>query len=142
MHLAANKDLVRDYLARNNIGDLNGCLALVSDTDFELVCRALPPIGYRLDRANFGRVLRGARDAMRGPLQITIEQMTAEDNRVAVQANSRAELAKGGEYHNTYHFLFTIRGGRIVRIDEYLCSYTMSKLLDPGIWELHQQGGA
>jgi ketosteroid isomerase-like protein len=46
--------------------------------------------------------------------------MTAEGDRVAVEAESRFHTAKGRLYNNRYHFLFVIRDGKIVRFDEYL----------------------
>ena len=46
--------------------------------------------------------------------------MTAEDDRVAVEAESMAKLVNGERYHNRYHFLFVLRDGRIQAVKEYL----------------------
>jgi hypothetical protein len=46
--------------------------------------------------------------------------MTAEDDRVAVEAVSAGETADGKKYSNTYHMLFTLRDGKIVNVREYL----------------------
>jgi hypothetical protein len=46
--------------------------------------------------------------------------MTAEGDRVAVEAESKARLANGTLYHNRYHFLFVVRDGRIQVVKEYL----------------------
>jgi ketosteroid isomerase-like protein len=46
--------------------------------------------------------------------------MTAEGERVAVEAESKAKLANGTLYHNRYHFLFVVRDGRIQAVKEYL----------------------
>ena len=46
--------------------------------------------------------------------------MTAEDDRVAVEAESKAKLVNGTLYHNRYHFLFVVRDGRIHAVKEYL----------------------
>jgi len=49
--------------------------------------------------------------------------MTAEDDRVAVLADSDGELVNGGRYDNTYHFLFQLRGGLITKVWEYGDTY-------------------
>jgi uncharacterized protein len=40
------------------------------------------------------------------PIKMTAGMMTAEEDRVAVEACSYAELKNGRVYQNTYHFLF------------------------------------
>jgi uncharacterized protein len=54
-----------------------------------------------------------------GPL-LTIKAVTAEDDRVALEAESDADLVNGKHYHNYYHFLFVIRDGRVIEAKEYL----------------------
>jgi hypothetical protein len=49
--------------------------------------------------------------------------MTAEDDRVAVLADSDGELVSGGRYDNKYHFLFQLRDGLIARVWEYGDTY-------------------
>jgi hypothetical protein len=49
-----------------------------------------------------------------------IRGITAEGDRVAVEAESRFRTVKGALYNNRYHFLFIIRAGKIVRFNEYL----------------------
>jgi len=55
--------------------------------------------------------------------------MTAEGDKVAVEADSQAELANGIPYANKYHFLVTLRDGLITGIDEYSCTYTVAHSL-------------
>jgi ketosteroid isomerase-like protein len=50
---------------------------------------------------------------------IQIGLMTAEEDRVAVQANGEFVFAEG-VYANSYHYLFEIADGRIVKGYEYL----------------------
>jgi ketosteroid isomerase-like protein len=45
--------------------------------------------------------------------------LTAEGDRVAAEARSFAELKNGKKYANQYHFLFTLRGGRIASVREH-----------------------
>lgn len=46
--------------------------------------------------------------------------ITAEDDRVAIEAETYGELADGRIYTNVYHYLLTFRDGRILRVKEYL----------------------
>jgi hypothetical protein len=56
-------------------------------------------------------------------LRFTPGTMTAEDDRVAVLADSDGELVSGGRYDNKYHFLFQLRDGLISRVWEYGDTY-------------------
>jgi ketosteroid isomerase-like protein len=53
------------------------------------------------------------------PLVFEIDAMTAEEDRVAVEARSRGLRTNGVQYANTYHFLFRLRDGRIVEVREH-----------------------
>jgi ketosteroid isomerase-like protein len=53
-------------------------------------------------------------------IEISLGAMTAEDDRVAVEAESKARLVNGALYHNRYHFLYVVRDGRIHAVKEYL----------------------
>ena len=46
--------------------------------------------------------------------------LTAEGDRVAVEAESYAKMKNGKTYQNTYHFLFIVRDGKIQSVKEYL----------------------
>jgi ketosteroid isomerase-like protein len=56
-------------------------------------------------------------------LRFTPGTMTAEDDRVAVLADSDGELVRGGRYDNKYHFLFQLRDGLISHVREYGDTY-------------------
>ncbi len=47
------------------------------------------------------------------PSVITIHGITAEGDRVAIEAEGRAELKNGKIYANRYHYLFVFRDGKI-----------------------------
>lgn len=131
----SNKQIVREYLEAGNRGEIAALLALLDRERFRLCCHAAAPIGYVLDYGELERMLVRMAEATGGTFTITIDQMTAEDDRVAVQAHSQSTTAVGGTYANEYHFLFTLRNGAIIRLDEYLCSLTLVRNLDPAVWE-------
>jgi uncharacterized protein len=51
---------------------------------------------------------------------MTMKAITAEADRIALEAESDADLVNGKHYHNYYHFLFVIRDGRVTEAREYL----------------------
>ncbi len=53
----------------------------------------------------------------REPLKI--HGITAEGNRLAVEAETYMEMKNGKIYNNSYHFLFLFRDGRIYHAKEY-----------------------
>jgi uncharacterized protein len=59
-------------------------------------------------------------DAQAGPSVLTYRYLTAQDDRVAVVADSTMPLKSGGSYDQTYHWLFRFRDDKIIEILEYL----------------------
>jgi len=54
-----------------------------------------------------------------GGIHFTVENMIAEDDRVAAEVESYAELVSGGVYNNRYHMLFRFDGSQITEVREY-----------------------
>jgi len=72
-----------------------------------------------LTRDEFQHLVVAFHAACTGPVTMTVDGVTAEGDRVAVEAHSEAELVNGASYRNTYHFLFQFAEGRIVHVKEY-----------------------
>lgn len=51
-----------------------------------------------------------------GGVTVTFGDITAEDDRVAVEAQTQGTMPDGREYTNMYHYLFTFRYGKIWRV--------------------------
>ena len=58
--------------------------------------------------------------AVGGEHRMDILSMTAEEDRVSVEAISYLELNNSKVYNNKYHFMFRLKDGVIVQIKEYL----------------------
>ena len=71
-------------------------------------------------KAQFTELLQGIGAAMPKGLRLTAKAMTAEGDRVAVEAESYGEHANGKVYNNAYHFLIEVRNGKIQAVREYL----------------------
>ena len=52
-----------------------------------------------------------------------VTSMIAEGNSVAAEAEIKAETAMGTKYENSYHFLFIIEDGKIIKMKEYMDTY-------------------
>jgi ketosteroid isomerase-like protein len=63
----------------------------------------------------FAKMASGFASMFKSPSKITVHGVTAEGDRVAIEAQGHAELTNGMVYRNTYHYLFVFRDGKICR---------------------------
>lgn len=82
------------------------------------VCWWVPGRGT-VSKAEFLAMAEGFRSLLAGPMSLTVKGVTAEGDRVAVEAESYGPLKNGKVYNNTYHFLFQFRDGKICLAKEY-----------------------
>jgi len=72
------------------------------------------------DKASLLSLLPLIFDAQAGPSKLTYREITAQDDRVSVVADSKMPLKTGGIYEQTYHWLFKLRDDKIVEVLEYI----------------------
>jgi ketosteroid isomerase-like protein len=65
-------------------------------------------------------------------LVFSVTGMVAEGDKVAVQAESRGVHVSGQPYHNQYHFLITVRDGRIFESREYMDTEQVTRVICGG----------
>ncbi len=65
-------------------------------------------------------------------IRFSIIGMTAEGERVAVEAESVGAHASGNTYANQYHFLFIFRDGLLVELKEYMDTERVTDVLCGG----------
>jgi ketosteroid isomerase-like protein len=78
------------------------------------------PVTGDMSKTQFLEHLRRFRQAVPNGLQIAVTGVTAEGNRVAIEAESSATLLNGNVMNQVYHFLFEIRGEKVYRAREYI----------------------
>ena len=121
MSIEDNKAVVRSLMQNFTPKDLDKALALLSD-DAVWTLMGLPrrfAYAGAKNKADTSEQLRGFLSLM-AKFSWEPKVMTAEGDRVAVEAVSYGEMPDGKKYSNVYHMLFTVRGGKIVEVHEYL----------------------
>ncbi|MDB6061969.1 MAG: hypothetical protein JWM78_2072 [Verrucomicrobiaceae bacterium] len=124
MSNAQNKQVIEQYFAAIDRGDEQGIRSFLTN-DFKFECMALKPERFHFiwDAEAFAAAPRLMSRFMHKPIKIWIESMTADEDRVAVEAKSHGELKNGKLYENAYHFLFKLRDGKLFSAREYSCSH-------------------
>jgi ketosteroid isomerase-like protein len=122
MSLDANKRLVREFLDHYAHARYDAALAMLApDARWWIPGhpQEFPAAGWA-DKPTVERRLAANLKLLPHGIEISVGDMTAEGERVAVEAESKAKLVNGTLYHNRYHFLFVVRDGRIHAVKEYL----------------------
>jgi ketosteroid isomerase-like protein len=140
MGIEDNRAQVLGFLADWSAGRFEAAFARAADT---LEWRAMfhrqftdtPPRG----RQSFIDTFRRLGSLFQDGMQMHPVSSTAEADRVSVEVLSSGRLSGSGEeYRNTYHFLFTLAGGLIVRVNAYLDTDHAYQVLAkaPGVREI------
>ena len=113
-----NKKVVLSFFENFSAGKTEVALGQMADT------ATWKPETFALagtkTKAQFTELLQGIGAAMPKGLRLTPKAMTAEGDRVAVEAESYGVHANGKVYNNAYHFLIEVRNGKIQAVREYL----------------------
>lgn len=121
MSAEANKQLVRDTWGAVSAGDIEGFMGRLADdvtwTFFgshrfagtfrgkdELVQKLFAPLG----------------EVLADGIKVHIDSLTAEGERVVMEARGEAASKSGQPYNNQYCIVITCRDGRIAAVREYL----------------------
>lgn len=124
MGIEENKAVVRRWFDAVNRGDEAAILATTAE-DFNFMTMACQPawLLYNWNREQFSKVPSTMSTVLKSPIQLEIVDMTAEGDRVAVEAETDSEMLDGRRYNNAYHFVFKLRAGKFIEVREYSCSY-------------------
>ena len=117
-----NKKIVVSFFENFSSGKMEQALAMMSDNATWSVMGK--PDKFALagtkTKAQFTELVKGIGAAMPKGLRVTPKGITAEGDRVALEAESYGETANGKVYNNMYHFLIEVRSGKIQAVREYL----------------------
>lgn len=121
MNSESNKQVVLAAYAALNTGDLAGYYGRMSD-DIEITYFGSHRFSrtYRGKddiRQNFAPPLR---ERLEGLIRLHVQNVTAEGDRVVVEAHGEARTKDGRDYNNCYCIVLELRDEKIVRIREYM----------------------
>ena len=124
----ANKELVREYWRRINELQSSAVLELCTD---DFVFWFPGANGGFQTREQCRTTFDSIFDIFPEGLRFTLYEMTAEGERVALEAESHGVHKSGKPYNNHYHFLFRVRDGKIAEIREYADTQHAAEVLGP-----------
>jgi ketosteroid isomerase-like protein len=116
------KRIASEFFARFNDNDIDGALSMLADDVNWWVAgkpESLPAAGDH-NKEQITGLLHNMAGGLKDGLKMTVKTLIAEGDRVALEAESHGELKNGRIYNNEYHFLLTIREGKIREVKEYL----------------------
>ncbi|MGH7963934.1 MAG: nuclear transport factor 2 family protein [Candidatus Binatia bacterium] len=131
MSAEANKKVVLAFLENLSAGKAQEMFGAMADTLTWWV--AGKPEKFALagtkTKAQMVELLGGLGAKLPKGLKVTPKAMTAEGDRVAVEAESYGEVVGGKVYNNHYHFLFEVRDGKIQAVKEYMDTMHANEVL-------------
>src|ERR1700674_4321295 len=114
-----SKRIVLGFFENLNAGNAAAALEALGDSAAWWIQGNFPLSGTKT-KAQFVELLGQLGAAIDGALAMRVKGVTAEGDRVAVEAESFAKMKSGKTYQNRYHFLCEVRGGKIQAGREYL----------------------
>ena len=126
-----NRELVRRFFAALNAGDTTALVDAYAD-DGEVWTSGRTLISGTFPKERVRESAGGIFEAFPHGIEFTIHAMTAEGERVAVEAESRGVHRSGRLYNNLYHFLFRFRDGKLVNLREYMDTELVTDVLCGG----------
>lgn len=130
MSAESNKELVRrffQFIGDRNVDALSGLLHEEGTWTFPYRTDCFPLAGTK-DKAGALEILRGFLGAFT-EFRFSIDQLTAEADRVAVDAHSAGIGARGVAYENVYHIHVVIQDGKLHTIRELFDPYQVMTYL-------------
>lgn len=124
--IARNKETLRQFFAVLGTDDIEGIKAFMAD-DLQWIVPQDPsmsPLAGTRTKEQWEALYRGFLTNMPSGARYDIVGITAEGDRVAVEAESHADTPRG-HFSNRYHFLFQLRDGQITLAKEYADSLYM-----------------
>lgn len=123
-----SRKLVLGFFENLDAGNGAAALDALSDSATWWIQGNFPLSGTRT-KAEFAKLLGELGAAIDGGLSLRVKGVTAEGDRVAVEAESFAKMKSGKTYQNRYHFLVEVHDGKIQAVREYLDTIHANEVL-------------
>ena len=126
-----NKELVQAFFTALNKAD-SAALVNAYAEDGRCVTMGNTLISGSYGKEQISQYAVGILQVFPQGIRFTIQAMTAEGERVAVEAESEGMHVSGKLYSNQYHFLFRFREGKVVEFKEYMDTERVTEILCGG----------
>ncbi|WP_158241515.1 nuclear transport factor 2 family protein [Novosphingobium sp. TH158] len=130
---AAARDLAHAFIAAVREGHLPDSLLTDDMTGWITT-------GGTVSRAAYQGMIASLKQMLDGPIEMTVDAITAEDDRVVIEAHSQARLVNGESYANTYVYVLRVRDGRFCSIAEHYNALVAREKLVPLMKQLNSEG--
>lgn len=127
-----NKQIAREFLQASAVHDAERLGALMCEDATYWTIGKPHLFGYAGERGKAEICKYMATPSIfTGGASVSFGAVTAEDDRVAIEAEMRGVTPDGRTYTNVYHYLFTFRDGKILRVKEYLDTQAAAEFFSP-----------
>ncbi len=129
--IATNKEIVTRFFQAISAGDVPAILGFYAEDG---VCQTMGRtlISGRFTKSQIGMAAGRVFEVFPKGVKFEILNMTAEDDRVAVEATSRGDHISGAVYANHYHFLVHLRDGKVTLLQEFMDTELVTDVLCGG----------
>ena len=131
MGVDRNVAVMRRFFDAMNSGDVANIIDSYAD-DGRCVTMGGTLISGSFDKSQIAMAAGRIYEAFPEGVRFVIHAVTAQDDRVAVEASSQGMHVSGREYRNQYHFLAHLRDGKIVSWKEYCDTEAITEVLCGG----------
>ena len=127
-----NKKIARRFVEEVlSTGDVEAARTLYAE-DFEVWTAGTLPFSGSSNKSQALEGMSAVLGLFPKGLTFTVDAMTAEGGRVAIEAHSDGITAAGPRYQQTYHFLMELRDGQITRFKEFMDTELARRVLVEG----------
>ena len=125
-----NKETAKKFLTAMGTGDADTVKSVIT-SDMTIVTTGTSLMSVTHDYNAILGVAGGISAVTKSGIAFTFLNLTAEDDRVAVETEGKSTMLDGTPYNNQYHFLIFFRDGKVCKMREYLDTKLVDAVLVP-----------
>lgn len=126
----ANKETAKKFLSAMGTGDVDTVKSVIT-ADMMIVTTGTSLMSGTLDYNTILAIAGGISAVTKAGIAFKFLQLTAEEDRVAVETEGSSTMLDGTPYNNQYHFLIFFRDGKVCKMREYLDTKLVDAVLVP-----------
>ncbi len=126
-----NKEIARKFFVSMSNGDIAAIIDSYAE-DVKIYTMGNTLISGVSDKARAKEFAGSVLGAFPQGIRFVIHNLTAEGDRVAIEAESFATHVSGKPYNNKYHFFMRLRDGLITEFKEYMDTEMVTEVLCGG----------